>query len=88
MAKEKFIVEITPHYYFFGLPSEPDIHLSVQKIESTFWFPISCKRVFDTNNRDLFTCVSDCNKFFENNNIDKKRVEWPECCRYITDYKE
>ena len=88
MRNTKYEVELTPHYFFFGLPSEPTISIKIYKIETKFGWPISNTIVLNESFRDLFVCVSKCNKYFSKNNIKPEQVKWPEFCHFITDYKE
>ena len=36
MIKTKYEVELTPHNFFIGLPSEPSISVKIYKIETRF----------------------------------------------------
>lgn len=85
--KDVYIVEVIPHEYFMGARS-PEISLTVDRVTHWWVFPKDAKQVFDTCNRDLFKCVSECNNYFARNNIDPKQVQWPDFCKYIKDYKE
>ena len=85
---KKYIVNIIPYEYYFGLPTEPGITASIVETTKWFGFHIKSEQIFDTENRDLFKCVSDCNRYFEENNINPEQVQWPEFCRYIKEYKE
>lgn len=88
---EKYIVEIIPHYYYFGLPSEPECSLTVQKFEYNHrWsiFPKDSRQVFDCCDRDLFKVVAECNKWFKENGVKENQVEWPDWCNYIKGYEE
>ena len=88
MAKELYVVEIIPHECYFGLPCEPEITATVDKITMRWGFPVKSEQVFDTCNRDLFKCVSECNNYFAQNKVERKRIQWPAFCCYIQDYKE
>lgn len=88
---EKYIVEINPHYYYFGLPRSPECTLTVRQLTySHRWsiFPSDSRQVFDCHDRDLFRVVAQCNVWFRKNGIGEKQVTWPDWCRYIKDYNE
>ena len=88
MAKCYYVVDIIPHECYMGLPSDPEITVVIDKITTKFGFPVKSEKTFDTCNRDLFKCVSECNKYFAEQKIDARHIQWPDFCRYITTYQE
>ena len=88
MSKYNYEVELIPHVSYLGLPCDPSITVTIKKITTKWGFPVDSKQVFDTYDRDLFKCVSECNNYFAQNNVNEKDVRWPDFCRYIKTYKE
>ena len=88
MSKCYYVVDIIPHECYMGLPSGPEITVVIDKITTKFGFPVNSEKVFDTYNRDLFKCVSECNKYFVKEKVDAQRIQWPDFCRYIKSYQE
>ena len=85
---KKYVVNVTPHYYYFGLPSDPTVSITVDEYKCVLGFiPVREKQVFDTFDRDLFTAVAKTNEFFKENKITEEQVTWPDWCKYIKGYE-
>lgn len=88
-TKKTYCVNVLPHHYFFGLPSSPEVKITVDEIShNLIGFPVKSRQCFDASHRDLFKVISETNKFFDEKDIDESQVEWPSWCKYVSSYKE
>ena len=86
MTKEEYVVRLTPHYYYLGYPGEPNITIEIDKVRTIFGIPFKREQVFTECDRDLFKCISICNRYFRRLGERPENIYWPDFCKYITDY--